>query len=81
MQLDAVVSSKSSHTYHFQTLLTFISGYCGHSEDYCGTGCDPAYGDCNEPPPSKGKVDDTGNGRCGSNNGGFDCPTSECCSQ
>ncbi|KAF4466767.1 chitin binding [Fusarium albosuccineum] len=38
-------------------------GYCGSSDEYCGTGCDADFGSCK---PPEGEVHDTTNGLCGS---------------
>ncbi|KAI8799981.1 hypothetical protein BJ742DRAFT_843320 [Cladochytrium replicatum] len=45
-------------------------GYCGTTSEYCGSGCQSAFGSCS---PS-------GNARCGPHEGGASCPSSQCCS-
>ncbi|QGA22187.1 hypothetical protein EYB26_009902 [Talaromyces marneffei] len=74
-----------------------IYGDCGSTSDYCGSNCDPNYGDC----PSTSTVTSTTtstsaissatsrsnvspNGLCGASNSGYTCLGSqfgECCSQ
>ncbi|KAH8738235.1 hypothetical protein BGZ61DRAFT_526228 [Ilyonectria robusta] len=55
-------------------------GYCGFSDNYCGTGCDVDFGECNS---TSEDVTDTTNGLCGA---GFHSTcsnygTKTCCSQ
>ncbi|KAF2670752.1 acid protease [Microthyrium microscopicum] len=54
-------------------------GYCGEDDDYCRVGCNPLYGRC-EGSSLSVMIDPTGNGRCGTANNGFQCP-SQCCSE
>ncbi|TVY26403.1 Chitin deacetylase [Lachnellula hyalina] len=51
------------------------NGYCGSTDDYCGGGCQPAYGQCKTDltPP-------TGNDKCGPQNQGATCSGNQCCS-
>lgn len=45
--------------------------YCGSTEDYCGTGCQPLFGgQC---------LSKTGTAKCGNLFGGAACPSGQCC--
>jgi peptidoglycan/xylan/chitin deacetylase (PgdA/CDA1 family) len=48
-------------------------GYCGTTDDHCGTGCQPKYGTCKSHSISL-------DGRCGPEYGGKSCSNGECCS-
>lgn len=50
-------------------------GYCGATADYCGTGCQAAYGT-----GCTGGGGGTNPNLCGPNNGGASCVTGSCCS-
>jgi len=56
-------------------------GYCGTSENHCGNGCQPAYGDCDQFNRTSKKPEPTTNSnkRCGSGVG--ICDYGECCSK
>ncbi|KAF8865872.1 glycoside hydrolase/deacetylase [Acephala macrosclerotiorum] len=56
-------------------LCCYQAGYCGNTTDYCGAGCQSAFGVCSPdaPPPS-------GSGTCGPNFGGATCSDNQCCS-
>ncbi|KAL0938384.1 agglutinin Isolectin 1 [Colletotrichum truncatum] len=67
-------------------------GYCGSSNDHCGTDCQTSFGKCNgsggggtaatsaapNPPSTSGKA--SPDGSCGGTNG-YKCPTGQCCSR
>lgn len=64
-------------------------GWCGTTTDYCGTGCQSAFGTCAggtaPPPPPSGGNGGTSGGTspdetCGGSNG-YTCPSGQCCSQ
>ncbi|KAF2164361.1 hypothetical protein M409DRAFT_37061, partial [Zasmidium cellare ATCC 36951] len=46
-------------------------GYCGSTDEYCGRGCQAAFGECYE---------QTGDGRCGGGPDGQSCAAGACCS-
>jgi len=48
-------------------------GYCGKTEDYCGTGCQSEFGDC------KSTTTTSKDGKCGKDKG--KCPAGQCCSK
>ncbi|APA08080.1 hypothetical protein SS1G_00265 [Sclerotinia sclerotiorum 1980 UF-70] len=51
-------------------------GYCGNTTDYCGTGCQSAFGTC-----SGATVQPSGNSfLCGASNAGLSCTGGLCCS-
>jgi len=56
-------------------------GYCGTTEEYCGNGCQPSFGDCNQFNRTSKKPEPTTNSnkRCGSGIG--ICNFGECCSR
>ncbi|KAH7029905.1 uncharacterized protein B0I36DRAFT_291706 [Microdochium trichocladiopsis] len=62
------------------------SGKCGDGPQFCGTGCQQAYGSCTEntpTPPPPGPGDISPDGTCGTAKGGFVCggsPFGDCCS-
>jgi len=50
-------------------------GYCGKSEEYCGSGCQSEFGQCT----STTNVKISTNDKCGPKDG--HCPTGKCCSK
>jgi len=58
-------------------------GYCGVTSEYCGTGCQTAFGVCNSTKKDNKKDNKkekiSTNGRCGAEFGS--CPKGQCCSQ
>ncbi|CAZ82925.1 unnamed protein product [Tuber melanosporum] len=56
-------------------------GYCGATSDYCGTGCQAAYGNCTSSGGGGGGGDTpTDPNLCGPTNGNNSCVTGSCCS-
>ncbi|KAI1807368.1 carbohydrate-binding module family 18 [Daldinia bambusicola] len=53
-------------------------GYCGNSTDYCGVGCQSAFGTCS--PGGGGNGGSSGDGRCGPDFDDQVCGATECCS-
>jgi len=53
------------------------NGWCGSNSDYCGTGCQSAFGTCTTSTPSDTSTRDD---LCGPNNGNKKCSDSKCCS-
>ncbi|KAK7997467.1 hypothetical protein PG990_009940 [Apiospora arundinis] len=50
-------------------------GYCGVTDEYCGSGCNAEYGQCSTPHPL------SPNGSCGPNSAGpYQCAEGNCCS-
>ncbi|ORY38486.1 hypothetical protein LY90DRAFT_48067 [Neocallimastix californiae] len=60
-------------------------GYCGTTDEYCGQGCQPAFGHCNSSPSrttsktSKASPSLSSSGRCGVEYG--ICKNNKCCSK
>ncbi|KAH7383774.1 hypothetical protein BKA66DRAFT_549232, partial [Pyrenochaeta sp. MPI-SDFR-AT-0127] len=59
-------------------------GWCGNADTYCGSGCQPGFGNCKDttlsPPPATAPVG-TSTHKCGPNNNGRICASGYCCSQ
>ncbi|OUM56333.1 carbohydrate-binding module family 18 protein, partial [Piromyces sp. E2] len=57
-------------------------GSCAYTDDFCGKGCQPAFGKCNGVNNSP-KIEMSTDGRCGVQNDGkiLLCPNNSCCSK
>ncbi|RPB26806.1 glycoside hydrolase/deacetylase [Terfezia boudieri ATCC MYA-4762] len=56
------------------------SGWCGSNTDYCGTGCQSAYGNCSTVTTDPVNAGDTAEETCGPLYGNKRCSKSQCCS-